>query len=228
MTWVTEFPKPVCKATNCNLPIKGHGYCNKHYQLFRRHGSPEKLVKTARQHPLYITWFEKKQNKRLCEEWLVFKVFCDAVGERPEGNFVLNRPNKKELYGPDNWEWLEQLKKEEDETDKDWWARKWKDARVRNPDVEYNRNLQRSFGISLDEYLKKFQSQDGVCAICLEPETSTGMGKTLRRLAVDHCHDTGRIRDLLCSRCNKTLGMAKDNTDLLQKMIAYLIKHKEN
>lgn len=228
MSWTTEFPKPVCLVENCGLPIKGHGYCNKHYQLFRRNGSPDKLVKTARQHPLYITWFEKKQNKRLCEEWMTFKNFCEIVGDRPEGNFVLNRPNKNELYGPNNWEWLEKLKKEEDETDKDWWSRKWKDARARNPDVEYHRNLQRSFGIGLDEYLNKFQKQKGVCAICSEPETSIGMGKTLRRLAVDHDHATGKIRELLCSRCNKTLGMAKDNLELLEKMKQYLIKHSKD
>lgn len=227
MSWGDEFLKPTCAVEKCGLPIKGHGYCNKHYQLFRRHGKPEKLVKNAREHPLYITWFEKIQNKRLCEEWLTFKGFCDAVGERPEGNFVLNRPNKNKPYSPHNWEWLEKLKKEEDEADKDWWARKWKDARTRNPDVEYHRNLQRSFGIGLDEYLEKFKNQNGLCAICEKPETSLSQSKTLRRLAVDHCHVTGKIRELLCSRCNKTIGAAEDSIELLEKMKQYLLKHKE-
>lgn len=217
MAWVTEFPKPVCSVDN-----------NKHYQLFRRNGSPEKLIKTARQHPLYITWFEKKQNKRLCEEWLIFKVFCEVVGERPEGNFVLNRPNKNKLYGPDNWEWLEKLKKEENETDKKWWARKWADARKRNPNVEYDRNLKRSFGISLEEYLEKLKNQNYVCAICKEPETliikATGL---LKRMAVDHCHNSEKIRDILCNRCNTTIGLAEDNIKLLEKMKQYLIKHKD-
>lgn len=225
MPWSTEFPKPVCLVEDCELPIKGLGYCNKHYQLFRRNGSPKKLVKTSRSHPLYIAWFEKKQNKLLCEEWLTFKVFCDAVGKRPEGNFILKRPDKNKLYGPDNWQWYEHLKKEENETDKEWWSRKWKDARSRNPDLEYHRNLQRSFGISLDEYLQKFKNQNGACAICQEPETTTGKAGTLRRLAVDHCHNSEKIRELLCSRCNKALGAVKDNVELLKKMIAYLEKH---
>lgn len=218
----------ICSVENCNLPIKGIGFCNRHYQLFKRHGAPEKLIKNSREHPLYITWFEKKQNKRLCEEWLVFKVFCEAVGERPEGNFVLNRPDRTKLYSPDNWEWLEKLKKEEDETDKDWWARKWKDARTRNPDLEYDRNLQRSFGIGLDEYLQKFQNQNGVCAICNLPETAVnGHSKIVRRLAVDHCHTTGKIRDLLCSRCNTTLGKLNEDLELLEKIKQYIIQHKE-
>lgn len=228
MSWSTEFPKPTCSVEGCNLSIKGHGYCNKHYQLFRRHGKPEKLIKTARQHPLYVTWFEKKQNKRLCEEWLTFKVFCDAVGDRPEGNFVLNRPDKTNLYGPDNWEWYEHLKKEEDETDKAWWARKWADARQRNPDVEYNRNLKRNYGISLEDYLEKFQNQKGVCAICKQPEIMVnGHTKIVRRLAVDHCHTTNKIRDLLCTKCNTVLGSVGDSIELLQNHIEYLKKHKE-
>lgn len=216
-----------CSVDGCEEAIKGLGYCNRHYQLFKRNGSPDKLVKTAREHPLYTVWFEKKQNKRLCEEWLIFKIFCDAIGERPKGNFVLNRPNKVKPYGPDNWEWLEQLKKEEDEGNKEWWARKWKDARVRNPDVEYERNLQRSFGIGLDEYLNKFHNQNGVCAICSNPESAIGQGKILRRLAVDHNHITGKIRDLLCFRCNATLGKINEDLDLLDKIKQYLIKHQQ-
>lgn len=228
MTWTNSFPKPVCGVENCGKPLKGLGFCNQHYQLFKRHGKPEKLVKNARDHPLYITWFEKKQNKRLCEEWLIFKVFCEVVGSRPEGNFVLNRPNKNKSYGPDNWEWLEKLKKKEDETNKEWWARKWADARKRNPDVEYDRNLKRSFGISLEEYLEKLKNQNYVCAICKEPETltikTTGL---LKRMAVDHCHNSEKIRDILCNRCNTTIGLAEDNIELLEKMKQYLIKHKD-
>ena len=226
MAWTTEWVKR-CSVVGCTEPIKGLGYCNRHYQLFKRNGSPEKLVKTARSHPLYITWFEKKHNKRLCEEWMTFKTFCDAVGERPEGNFVLHRPDRTKLYGPDNWEWLEQLKKEEGESDKDWYARKWKTARIKNPDVEYDRNLKRSFGISLEEYLEKLKSQDGKCAICKQPETliikSTGFAK---RMAVDHCHNSEKIRDLLCNRCNTAIGLAEDNVELLKEMIKYLEKHQ--
>lgn len=218
-----------CLVENCDKPVKGLGYCNTHYQLFKRHGKPEKLVKTAREHPLYVVWFEKKQNKRLCKEWIVFKIFCDTIGERPEGNFVLNRPDKTRLYGPDNWEWRETLKKEEDEPNKEWWARKWADARVRNPDIEYERNLQRNFGISLNEYIEKFNNQNGGCAICGNVETSiNGRSKLTRRLAVDHNHITGKIRDLLCFRCNATLGKLNEDLELLEKIKVYLIKHKEN
>lgn len=223
---VKQSREGVCLVENCGLPIKGVGYCNKHYQLFKRNGSPEKLIKTAREHPLYMVWHEKKQNKRLCEEWLIFKVFCDAVGERPEGNFILVRPDRTKVYGPDNFQWYSHLKKEENEPDKEWWARKWKDGTERNPDKDYDRNLQRRYGATLDEYTQKLIAQNYVCAICNEPETMTVNGK-LKRMSFDHCHKTLKNRDLLCNRCNTLIGLAGDNIKILQAGINYLIKHKE-
>ena len=66
-----------------------------------------------------------------------------------------------------------------------------------------------------DKRLELHQAQDGKCAICgKEPED--------RRLAMDHCHATGRIRGLLCMHCNVGLGMFKDKKELLEQAIAYL------
>ncbi len=59
--------------------------------------------------------------------------------------------------------------------------------------------------------------QKNGCAIC-------GKIETKRRLSVDHCHKTGRIRGLLCQLCNTSLGGFKDNPKLLKKAIKYLIK----
>lgn len=68
-----------------------------------------------------------------------------------------------------------------------------------------------------DKRLELYASQAGLCAICgKEPED--------RRLAMDHCHATGRVRGLLCMHCNVGLGMFKDNKEVLEKAIAYLCK----
>ncbi len=65
--------------------------------------------------------------------------------------------------------------------------------------------------------------QEGLCAICKNPETSLGSTKIkAKRLAVDHDHITGKIRGLLCQRCNCGLGSFKDNPDLLKGAIEYL------
>lgn len=78
-------------------------------------------------------------------------------------------------------------------------------------------------GLTQDEYNRKFEAQGGVCAICGQPETGTaGVYKTPRRISIDHNHDTGQIRDLLCYQCNSGLGYFKDNPELLEKAANYL------
>lgn len=80
---------------------------------------------------------------------------------------------------------------------------------------------QRRYGISVEEYQRLFDEQNGVCAICGQPETKIYKG-TMARLAVDHDHETGTIRGLLCNGCNTGLGHFKDNPKLLEGAINYL------
>lgn len=77
-------------------------------------------------------------------------------------------------------------------------------------------NLKRVFGMSLKEYDEKLLLQDSVCKICKEK------CKSGRRLAVDHDHSSGQIRDLLCTNCNQGLGKFQDNPELLEKAAEYL------
>jgi hypothetical protein len=66
------------------------------------------------------------------------------------------------------------------------------------------------------QYNELWQRQDGKCAICLNLCPS---GKALH---VDHSHTTGKIRGLLCKRCNMTLGLLHDDVSILQRAIDYL------
>jgi hypothetical protein len=93
--------------------------------------------------------------------------------------------------------------------------------REANPELYQDRYLRRDFGISLADYLELFAHQRGVCAICRQPERSKRAGK-LKQLAVDHDHETGRVRGLLCSNCNPMIGYAKDNADTLRAAAIYL------
>lgn len=86
-----------------------------------------------------------------------------------------------------------------------------------NPNAIKNAELKMHYNISLDEYLRMFNMQDGRCAICNIPQD-----QLIKTLAVDHNHNTGQIRALLCSACNVGLGMFKDQTLLLKKAISYL------
>ena len=75
--------------------------------------------------------------------------------------------------------------------------------------------LKHIYKITLEDYEALFALQNGVCAICKSPP-----GR--RRLSVDHCHSSGRIRGLLCDTCNPMLGNAHDRIDILQTAIDYL------
>lgn len=77
-------------------------------------------------------------------------------------------------------------------------------------------HLKRAYGLTLEQYDQMFEVQGGVCAICNGPETN---GK---RLSVDHDHKTGRIRGLLCHKCNGLLGFACDSADILLNAIYYI------
>ncbi len=93
---------------------------------------------------------------------------------------------------------------------------------------EYQRtsNLRKNFGIEIEEYEALLSEQNGVCAICSQPETyiHKATGKPAR-LAVDHCHASGSVRKLLCKACNNGLGLFRDNPELLIKAADYLKEH---
>jgi len=90
------------------------------------------------------------------------------------------------------------------------------------------RRFRNNYGIDLEPYEAMLQAQGGVCAICKKPEKIEHLkGKgVLRRLAVDHDHATGRVRALLCGRCNRLIGLAGEDVSLLQAAIAYLEQHR--
>jgi hypothetical protein len=73
------------------------------------------------------------------------------------------------------------------------------------------------YGIDREIYDSIEEAQGGLCAICRKPESVEG-----RSLSVDHCHLTGQVRGLLCTRCNQCLGRLDDNVDIIRNMAAYL------
>ena len=77
----------------------------------------------------------------------------------------------------------------------------------------------RRYGLTLDEYRRIESAQGGVCALCTRPAVS-------KSLHIDHCHESGVVRGLLCERCNMALGLFDDNAERLARAAAYVAKHQ--
>lgn len=99
--------------------------------------------------------------------------------------------------------------------------------RVTNKTSFRKSQLKRDFGISLEQYQDMFAAQGGLCACCGQPETQTYKGER-KWLAVDHCHASGNLRQLLCAACNQGLGHFRDDPDLLRAAARYLERHRDD
>ena len=84
-----------------------------------------------------------------------------------------------------------------------------------------NRTLKYKYGITIEDYNKMFADQEGKCGICKRHYFQ--LGKTL---AVDHCHTTGKVRQLLCDFCNRTLGVYEKRPEIFKAFDEYLEKFK--
>jgi len=79
----------------------------------------------------------------------------------------------------------------------------------------------KKYGLSLDDYEQMLAAQGGVCAICQRPETFVTRG-TVSSLGIDHDHETGVVRGLLCRLCNAGIGGLQDSPELLERAAEYL------
>lgn len=82
--------------------------------------------------------------------------------------------------------------------------------------------------ITKENYFELLEKQNGLCSICFKTESIINSTKVsrIKRLAIDHCHETGIIRGLLCHKCNVSLGAMDESIEILQSAINYLKKHK--
>ena len=93
----------------------------------------------------------------------------------------------------------------------------WRLSRPDNYEKSKDTELKRLYGIGYQEYLNMLSAQQYACAIC--GTTDTG---TYKAFHVDHCHNTGIVRGLLCSNCNTGIGNLRDDINLLKRAIEYL------
>ena len=86
--------------------------------------------------------------------------------------------------------------------------------------------LKTKYNITLEMYEQMSTEQGGVCSVCGKHETTRFKGGHIQRLSVDHCHETGDVRGLLCRKCNTAISAFDDDIDILASAISYLVNSK--
>lgn len=100
-------------------------------------------------------------------------------------------------------------------------ASQWKTANPERARLnKRRRDLRARYGMTLESWQELFQQQGSQCAICRSPSP----GK--RTWHTDHCHATGKVRGVLCQRCNTALGQVRDDVDILRRAADYLEHHR--
>jgi hypothetical protein len=155
------------------------------------------------------------------------KKFCTQCREtKPIADFAPDKRKKsglssacKECRATQSREW----RRNHPEQNRKWALVQWhKKPRV----SRHALHIKRMFGMSADDYKNLLDFQGGVCAICGQKETRhSSNGKDFLPLAVDHDHKTGRVRGLLCSRCNTAIGYFDDDVVVIEKALVYLKEH---
>jgi hypothetical protein len=100
--------------------------------------------------------------------------------------------------------------------------KKWsQDNPERAKESRRGRLLKNRYGITIKDYDALLEKQGGACGIC---KASSNRHLNNSAFSVDHCHQTGQIRGLLCNQCNRALGMFNDSEELIQKALDWLRK----
>lgn len=110
----------------------------------------------------------------------------------------------------------------------EYWKRWRKDNPVLAREKDIRGNAKKVPGATIDIRKRLYEEQDGKCAICKTPGLMYGEGTPKETLALDHNHATGQLRQLLCIKCNRGLGLFMDDPELLREAARYLERRLEN
>jgi arsenate reductase-like glutaredoxin family protein len=101
-------------------------------------------------------------------------------------------------------------------------TKKYREAHKESPEWKLKRRVEQlkyKYDLTLEQVELMRTAQDNKCAICQNPFIETP--------DIDHCHKTGKVRSLLCARCNKAIGSFEDSPGLLNKALTYILAHSQ-
>jgi hypothetical protein len=197
-------------AADMGLFVMDEAERKKHYESISRKAKMRVLWNRTRKIALGVVGWES------------FEAFCRDLTPATDRHMMVVPVDPEKPVGPSNWKW------ERRETT-DWTDQKSRSAHGRRHRKQFrasyrDKQLRRDFGITMADYQKMLLEQNGVCDICSRPETALRWGE-LQPLAVDHCHTSGKVRALLCHKCNVGIGSFGDDPERLRRAAAYLERH---
>jgi len=205
----------LCTIEGCGAKHSGRGYCATHLARLNRFGTPTpEGIKFPSKRGEYLS----DGITKVCSTCLIDKPVAEFGKQsvRADGLDIKckqchREKNQMRYADPEKRKRIQES------------GARW---RERNPDNDANKTLKRKYGITLEEYDRLFTAQGGVCALCKKPESVRRRKRDegRERLAVDHCHDTGRVRGLLCFKCNTAIGALGDTEESAQRVVEYLAK----
>lgn len=203
-----------CSVAGCDKPHYGQGFCTTHLYRFKKYGDPNHPVKAQSKRGENLSDGTNKVCST-CKRNLHESMF-NKESRRPDGLSIYCKECLS-MYSRNRYRKPEAKAKIKEKNSK------W---RERNPDADAEKNLKKKYGITLQQYNEMLLLQNGVCAICGQKEKVRRQKKAAgpERLAVDHCHESGRVRGLLCFKCNTAIGSLGDTEEMVQRVISYLAK----
>lgn len=138
-------------------------------------------------------WASVPKGKKICSR-------CREIKQRSEFNVVGVSQKISRYCKPCAMEAAEEVVQKKVQQDRSYYSREREAIR----DRQVWSRLKTRYGVTREWWEEQFEKQGGVCAICGKRQTGTGSGN---RLHVDHCHNTGQVRGLLCAGCNTHLGI---------------------
>jgi len=146
-----------------------------------------------------------------CQEEKPFDLFCKHKGRKDGHNNNCRECVKK--YTDENIETVRKYKSD--------YYYENREKIIKKDRVNH---LRRKYGVTQEWYDEQLKLQDGGCKICGTKDP----GKGLKHFHVDHSHETGKVRGLLCHSCNTGIGLFKEDVNLIEKAIEYVNRHSKD